>query len=115
MRTIEETLGRLLFRGSLVAVGLLSIGIVLMVADDVSPLDVPPALALDRLLNDLVTLHPAGYVWLGAIAILSLPILRLLVAVATFLAAGERNHAAIGIATLAIIATGIVLGLAGGS
>jgi uncharacterized membrane protein len=114
MRTIESRLGRLLFRGSLVAVGLLGIGLVLMIASGVSPLDVPPALALDRLLSDLVTLHPAGYVWLGAIAILSLPILRLFVAVLTFWSSGERNHAAIGVATLAVIATGVVLGLAGG-
>ena len=114
MTSIESRLARLLFRGSLVAVGLLVIGIVLMIAGGLSPLDVPPALAVERLLGDLVTLHPAGYVWLGAIAILSLPILRLLVAVATFWGSGERNHAAIGVATLAVIGAGIVLGLAGG-
>jgi uncharacterized membrane protein len=113
MTTIEARLGRLLFRGSLVAVGLLSIGIVLMVVGGVSPLDVPPNLALDRLVNDIVTLHPAGYVWLGAIAVLSLPILRLLVAVVAFWGTGERNQAVIGVATLAVIATGIILGLAG--
>ena len=114
MRTTEARLGLLLFRGSLVAVGLLSVGIVLMVARGLSPLDVPPALALDRLVGDLLTLHPAGYLWLGAIAVLSLPILRLLVAVAVFWREGERNRAAIGLATLAVIAVGIVLGLAGG-
>jgi uncharacterized membrane protein len=114
MRTTEARLGRLLFRGSLVAVGLLSVGIVLMVGRGFSPLDVPPALALDRLVGDLVTLHPAGYLWLGAIAVLSLPILRLLVAVVVFWRDGERNRAAIGAATLAVIAAGIALGLAGG-
>ena len=114
MKTIEGRIARLLSRGSLVAVGLLSFGIVLMIGRGLSPLDVPPALALGRLVDDLVTLHPAGYLWLGAIAVLSLPILRLALAVVAYWAAGERTRAAIGVATLAVIAAGVVLGLAGG-
>ena len=113
MRTIEARLARVLSRGSALAVGLLSVGIVLMLAHGLSPLDVPPALAVGRLVDDLVTLHPAGYLWLGAIAVLSLPIVRLIVAVAAFWTAGERPRAAIGVATMAVIAAGVILGLGG--
>ncbi|MCI0344734.1 MAG: DUF1634 domain-containing protein [Chloroflexi bacterium] len=115
MRTVEARLAAVLGVGSRIAVAILAVGIALMVGRGLSPLDVPPALAVERLLRDLVTLHPAGYLWLGAIALMSLPIVRLVVAIWAFWTAGERPRAGIGVATLVVIAAGIVLGLAGGA
>jgi uncharacterized membrane protein len=115
MRTgvVEARLARVLSVGSRIAVGLLAIGIVLMIGRGLSPLDLPPALALDRLVSDLVTLHPAGFLWLGAVAIMALPIIRLVVAGASFWQTGERSRALLAAGTLTIIAIGVVLGLSG--
>ena len=113
MRPLESRIARVLARGSAVAVGLLGTGVVLMVVRGVSPLDVAPALGAARLALDLLTLHPAGFLWLGAIAVFCLPVARLLVAVPGFWRAGERARAIIGAATLAVIAAGVIIGLSG--
>jgi uncharacterized membrane protein len=113
--TVEARLADVLRVGSEIAVGLLAIGIVLMVARGLSPLDLPPAFAVERLVEDLVTLHPAGFLWLGTIAIMALPVVRLVVAAWSFVESGERSRAAISLGTLAIIGAGVVLGLAGRS
>jgi len=113
MRPIESRLARLMARGSVLAVGLLAIGIALMVARGISPLDAAPSLDPGRLVADLAALHPAGYLWLGAIAILGLPIARLALSVVVFAGSGERRSAIVGLATLTVILGGVVVGLAG--
>ena len=61
----ERLIGRLLIAVTYVAVGLLVIGVVLMIADGISPLSGGPPLDLATLGSQLLALEPAAYLWLG--------------------------------------------------
>jgi uncharacterized membrane protein len=111
---LEARLAWLLSRGAMLAVGLLVVGIVLMLARGLTPLDLPPRLGPGQLIDDLKTLHPAGFLWLGTIVLLATPVARLVVAVAGLAGLGDRSRIAVGLATLGLIALGVVVGLASG-
>lgn len=111
---LEARLARLLSRGAVLAVALLVVGMLLMVVRGLSPLDLPPRLGLAQLVGDIVTLHPAGFLWLGTIALLATPVARLVVAVAGLAGMGDRSRVAIGSLTLGLIALGVIVGLASG-
>jgi uncharacterized membrane protein len=114
LAALEARLAWLLSRGAVLAVGLLVVGIVLMLVRGLTPLDLPPALGPGQLVDDLVTLHPAGFLWLGTIVLLATPVARLAVAVAGFARLGDRSRIVLGLATLGLIALGVVVGLASG-
>lgn len=113
-RATERAVARLLSVGSVALVMLLGAGVVLMIGAGTSPLAAAPAFDPANLAGDLATLRPAAFLWLGAIGVLGLPVARLVVAVVRFAGRGEASIAAVGAATLLVIATGVVLGLANG-
>ena len=95
--------------GTLLSVGLLAIGVVLMSLAGRSPLDATwPALDLGRIPGDLLALRPEGFLWLGLLATLSTPLLRVAASVVGFLGLGERRMAGLGSAVLIIIALAVV-------
>ncbi len=110
---VDRRVARVLGTGVLASVLLLAAGSILLVAQGRSPLDQAwPALQLGRLASDLAALRPEGFLWLGLLAILATPTLRVVTAVASFMAAGERAMAALGLAVLLIVALAIVAGTA---
>jgi uncharacterized membrane protein len=107
---VEGWIARVLRAGTLLSVGLLAIGVALMSLAGWSPLDKTwPALDLGRIPGDLLALRPEGFLWLGLLATLSTPLLRVAASVVGFLGAGERRMAGLGTAVLIIIALAVVV------
>jgi uncharacterized membrane protein len=112
-RSLEGRIARVLTIGTLVAVGLLLVGSVLLLGSGRSPLDSAPSLDLGRMWADLATLHPAGALWLGLIVVIATPGARVAAALAGYGAQGEREMALIAGLVLAVIAAGVVAGTLG--
>ena len=107
---VDGWIARVLRVGTLVSVGLLAIGVALLSLAGRSPLDATwPALELGRIPGDLLALRPEGFLWLGLLATLSTPLLRVAASIVGFLGAGERRMAGLGIAVLIVIALAVVV------
>ena len=113
-RRFERRLGRLLIAVTYVAVALLLTGVVLLVAAGISPLSGGPRLDPAGLVASLLALDPAGFLWLGLLAVLATPVSRVLGAAIGFARGGERVMAAIALAILGVIALGVAVAIAGG-
>ena len=113
MSSVETRIARILTIGTRAAVALLAVGSVLMLAEGISPLtpDWPP-LDLASLPADLVALQPTAFLWLGLMATIATPLLRVAVSTWSFGRAGERRLAGLGVAVLVVIALAVVAGLA---
>jgi uncharacterized membrane protein len=103
----ERRIGRLLIALAYVSVALLVGGVVLMLVGGISPLDGGPPLHLDVLFSNLASLDPAGFLWLGLLAVIATPFSQ--VALAGYAYARERDWAMVRIAIgiFVIIAVGI--------
>ena len=104
----ERQIGRLIVRITYLAVALLGVGVVSMVATGVSPLDAVPTLDAAGLIAAIGGLRPEGVLWLGLMAVIATPIIRVLAAAFAYARGAEWRMVAISIAILAVIATGVV-------
>ncbi len=105
---IERRIARILSIGTGFAVGLLAIGVGLLLLAGRSPTDPSwPALDPGRLPADLLALRPEGFLWLGLVATLATPLLRVAASVLGFRANGELRMAALGVAVLLVIALAV--------
>ena len=93
------------------AVGLLVVGVVLMIADGISPLSGGPGLDLATLGSQLVALDPAAFLWLGLLAVVAAPIGRVIVAGVAYARQADWLMVAIALGILAIIAIGVASAL----
>ena len=103
----EYRIGRLLIAMTYVAVGLLVVGVVLMIADGISPLSGGPGLDVATLGSQLVALDPAAYLWLGLLAVVAAPIGRVIVAGVAYARQADWLMVAIAVGILVIIAIGV--------
>ena len=106
--TDERQIGRLIVRMTYLAVALLAVGVASMVATGISPLDAAPALDAAGLIAAIGGLRPEGVLWLGLMAVIATPIIRVLAAAFAYARGAEWRMVAISIAILAVIATGVV-------
>ena len=111
VRDLDGTIARVLTWGTYLSVGLLALGVVLMTANGVSPLDVAPPFQLDRIPADIAALRPAGFLWLGLLVAIATPLARVVAALIGYVAGGERRMALISVAILLVIGIGVVLGV----
>lgn len=111
---VEVQVARLLTLGTRLAIGLLAVGSLLLVAAGISPLaeDWPP-LDVAAIPADIAALEPAGFLWLGLLATIATPLLRVGAATLGFAGAGERRMVALGIGVLVVIALAVTAGIAG--
>ena len=107
---LERTIGRLLIGLTYVATALLVVGVLLMLVSGISPLSGGPRLDLASLPVDLATLTPAGFLWLGLLAVIAAPITRVVAATVAFARAGERGL--VGVALGILVVLGIAIGSA---
>ena len=110
----ERRLGRLLIGVTYVAVGLLTIGVVLLLLAGISPLAGGPPVDPAQLVPDLLALEPAGFLWLGILVVIATPLSRVVGAAVAFIGRGERLMAVVSLAILGVIATSILVALATG-
>jgi uncharacterized membrane protein len=106
----ERLIGRLLSLVTYAAVALLLIGVVFLIAAGVSPVSGGPGLDLARLPGNLLTLQPAGFLWLGLLAVIAAPIARVLVALAAYLRV--RDWLMVGVSTAILLVIAIAIGSA---
>jgi len=112
--SLEATIARLLTVGTYASIGLVGVGTVLLLAAGRSPLDPAPDLDLGRLVPDLLSGQPAGFIWLGILGIIATPAARVLTALVGYRRSGERTMVLVAAAILVVIAAGVVTGTATG-
>jgi uncharacterized membrane protein len=103
----ERLIGRLLIAATFVSVALLVVGVVLMIAGAIDPRSGGPRLDLVALGSQLATLEPAGFLWLGLVAVIAAPIGRVIVAALAYARDGDRLMVGVSLAILLVIAIGI--------
>jgi uncharacterized membrane protein len=103
----ERLIGQLLIAVTYVAVGLLAVGVLLMIADGISPLSGGPPLDLATLPSDLLALEPAAYLWLGLLTVVAAPIGRVIVAAIAYAREADWLMVGISLAILAVIAISV--------
>lgn len=112
-RAFERQIGRLLIAVTYLAVVLLLAGVALMVLRGISPLDGGPALDLGSIPEELRALEPAGYLWLGLLAVIATPISRVIAAAVGFARAGDRMMVVVAVSILVVISVGVMAALSG--
>ena len=110
---LEHRIARLLTAGTLASVAFLAVGAVLAVATGASPLAPPPSFDPARIVDDVVTLRPTGFIWLGLLGTLATPASRVVAALVGYLRQGEQAMALISGLILVVIAAGVAAGIAG--
>jgi uncharacterized membrane protein len=113
---LESLAARLLTWGTRVAMALILVGVLGMLASGVDPITATtPGFSLAAIPGQLLALQPVGFLWAGLIVLVALPIGRVVVSGAGFLAAGDRRLALVSALVILVIAVSIVaaLGLEG--
>jgi len=109
---LDRTVGRILTIGTNAAVLLLAIGCVLLFAYRLDPLAGGPPLEPGLIVDDIVHLQPAGFIWLGLLVLLATPVMRVVVSLRGFVIRRERTMSIVAALILVVIALSIVLGRA---
>ena len=106
---LDRSIARLLTIGTYFSIALLAIGVLLLLVYGIRPLAGGPPFKLALVADDLVHLRPAGFMWLGLLAVLATPSLRVVASLIGFIRLGERTMAIIAVAILAVIALSVAL------
>lgn len=106
----ERLIGRLLTGITYVSVALLIVGVVLLLAAGTSPTSGGPALDPGRIVPDLFTLKPSGFLWLGLVAVIAAPITRVTVALVAY--ARDRDWLMVGVSSAILLVIAIAIGSA---
>ena len=103
----ERVAGRLLIVVTYLSVGLLTVGVLLMLANAISPLDAAPPLDLTAIGAQLAALDPAAFLWIGLLTVIAAPIGRVIVSGINYAQADDRLMVAVSIGILVVIAVGV--------
>lgn len=109
--SLELALAHVLQLGTYLSVGLIAMGSVLQLASGSSPLAGGPRFDLAAIPGDIVALHPAGFLWLGILGVVSTPAIRVGRALLGFARRGEQRMVAISVSVLVVIAVGVIFGV----
>ena len=109
---LESIAARLLTWGTRVAMALILVGVLGMIATGVDPITATsPAFSLAAIPGQVATLQPVGFLWAGLIVLAALPLGRVIVSGAGFLAAGDRRLALVSALVILVIAVSIAAAL----
>jgi uncharacterized membrane protein len=108
---LDRSIARLLTYGTYVSVALLGVGAVVMFARRIAPLAGGPPFQPELVIDDVVNLRAAGFMWLGLIAVIATPTARVVAALIGFVRLGERTMALVAALILAVITLSVVLAL----
>lgn len=106
-REFDRFIGRLLIALTYLAVGLLTVGVVLLLANGISPLAGGPPFDIGRLGADLAAVAPSAFLWFGILAVIATPLSRVVAAAVGFARVGDRLMIGVSMAILAVIALSI--------
>ena len=101
---LETTVARLLVAGTYLAMALIVAGVVLLLAAGLDPLTAPaPPFDLATIPADIAALEPEGFLWLGLVVVLALPLGRVVVSGVGFLVGGDRRLALVSLLVLLVV------------
>lgn len=103
----ERLIGRMLIALTYLSVALLVVGVGLMLGAGISPVAGGPGLDVATLGSEVVALGPAGFLWLGLLAVIAAPISRVLLAAVAYARDGDWPMVGIAAAILSIIVIGV--------
>ena len=106
---LERSIGRLLTIGTYLSIAFLVVGLALMLASGIGPLSGGPAFDIRRLADDLAALRPAGFVWLGLLAVVATPAARVAVSLVGFARRGESAMVLVAALVLVVIVASVAL------
>jgi uncharacterized membrane protein len=109
---LESRIATILSAGTYISIALVAIGVGLMALQGIDPLAVGPRFDLGRIIGDVAALRPAGFLWLGILGVVATPATRVVASLVGYATAGERAMVLVAIAILAVIAAGVVTGVA---
>ena len=112
---LDRSIARLLTFGTYVSVALLGVGAILMFARRIAPFAGGPPFQPELVLDDVIHLRAAGFMWLGLLAAIATPAARVAAALVGFLRRGERTMAIVAVLILAVIGLSVVLAQAVGA
>lgn len=114
---LETIAARLLTYGTRIALGLIFIGVVGILIKGIDPFTPGafPPYSLTAIPGQIAALQPDGFIWAGLTVLVALPLGRVIVSGAGFLAAHDRRLALVSALVLLVIAASVVaaLGLEG--
>jgi uncharacterized membrane protein len=111
---LEARIGTLLGLATIVSIVLLGAGAAAMAVSGIGPLDHPfPRFDLAAMPGDLGARRPAGLLWLGLLAVILTPTLRVVASLLGFAASGERRMVVVALVVLAVICLSAGLGAGG--
>jgi len=108
----ELTIGRLLIAMTYTSVAILLVGVALMALNGISPLAEAPAFDVTTIPAELLALSPTGFLWLGLMAVIATPIVRVIGAAIAFGQTGQWIMVWIALGILLVIGTGVAIALA---
>jgi uncharacterized membrane protein len=109
---IESLAARLLTWGTRIALALILVGVVGLIVTGVDPITaIAPGYSLGAIPGQLLALEPQGFLWAGLTVLIALPIGRVVVSGAGFLAAGDRRLALVSALVILVIIVSVVAAL----
>jgi uncharacterized membrane protein len=81
--------------------------VVLLLGRGIAPLSGGPVLDLGRLPGDLLRADPAGFLWLGLLAIFAAPVSRVAVALIAYVREADWLMAGVSVAILLVLAIAV--------
>ncbi|MGZ8437828.1 MAG: DUF1634 domain-containing protein [Candidatus Limnocylindrales bacterium] len=106
-RQAERLIGRLLTRITYASVALLVVGVALLIVAGISPVSGGPRMDPGRLVSDLVGLKPAGFLWLGLLAVIAAPVSRVTVALVAYVR--DEDWLMVGVSTAILLVIAIAI------
>lgn len=106
---LDLVVARILLYGTYLSVLLIAIGVVLMLAAGISPLDDAPPLDVSAIPADIVALDPAGFLWLGLLAVIATPSARVIASLVVYARGRDWQMVAVSVGIITVIATSVLL------
>lgn len=106
-RQAERLIGRLLTGITYASVALLVVGVALLIVAGISPVSGGPRMDPGRLVSDLVGLKPAGFLWLGLLAVIAAPVSRVTVALVAYVR--DEDWLMVGVSTAILLVIAIAI------
>jgi uncharacterized membrane protein len=114
VHALERRVGTVLGLATNASVILLVLGVGGMLLAGLDPLGKSfPRFDLAALPGDLADRATPGFLWLGLLAVILTPSIRVIAALAGFAGAGERRMAVVALIVLAVICLGAIVGAGG--
>lgn len=106
---LDRSIARLLTVGTYASIALLVMGVALMLGTGIAPRSGGPRFDPQSLVSDLVALRPAGFLWLGLVAVVATPAARVVASLVGYSRRGERDMMLIAGLILVVIGLSVTL------